>query len=268
MRVLKKLPLRSFRNVVVVAGAGMSADSGLPTFTDILAGWGAEEGTAVRALMETGVSPLGLFRRHPELAWPLYLSRLEACSSARIHNGYLALLEIARRIPGDCAVLTSNVDGLFPRAGFMLVHECHGQIARLQCRLPCHQKTWVPNVAEISKDLARGKFPSCPQCGEIARPNISWGDSSFVHAEGDERARIFASYVDEMQCQTLVIECGVSPGSGLRRFAEDRHRQREEVFLIRINLDAQEISGERHLSVAASAENALVGLCDAFLFDR
>jgi NAD-dependent SIR2 family protein deacetylase len=126
----------------------------------------------------------------------------------------------------------------------------------------------VPNVVEISKDLARGKFPACPHCGEIARPNISWGDSSFVHAEGDERARLFTSSVDAMKGSTLVIECGASPGSGLRRFAEDLHRQREEIFLIRINLDAQEIAGERHLSVAASAENALVGLRDAVLFER
>lgn len=73
---------------------------------------------------------------------------------------------------------------------------------------------------------------------------------------------------DALKGSTLVIECGVSPGSGLRRFAEDRFRQREEIFLIRINLDAQEIAGERYLSVAASAENALVGLRDAVLFER
>ena len=89
-----------------------------------------------------------------------------------------------------------------------------------------------------------------------------------MHAEGDERARLFTSSVDAMKGSTLVIECGVSPGSGLRRFAEDLYRQREELFLIRINLDAQEIAGERHLSVAASAENALVGLRDAVLFER
>jgi len=263
MNRFEHLQLLSFRNVVVVAGAGMSSDSGLPTFTDILAVWGAEEGSAARVVMESGVTPLALFRRHPELAWPLYLSRLEVCRTARVHNGYLALLEIARRISGDCAVLTSNVDGLFPRAGFPLVHECHGQIARLQCRIPCVQKTWVPEVAEISADLARGKFPTCPACGELARPNISWGDSSFAHAEGDERAVIFSSAVAAMEGPTLIIECGVSPGSGLRRFAENLQRERDEAFLLRINPELEEMASDRAMSVADNAEAALSALREA-----
>lgn len=264
MTAFERLPLRSFRHCIVVAGAGMSAECGLPTFLKPAAVWGAEEGSAAHMALVLGTSPLALFRQHPEHAWRMYLSRLAACSAARIHNGYLALLDITRMLPGDCAVLTSNVDGIFRRAGFPLVHECHGQIIRLQCGHPCVQQTWPADLAGIAQDLARGVFPTCPHCGGAARPNISWGDSAFVHGEEDVRARIFAASIEAMRGPTLVIECGVAPVSGLRRFAENLHVQRDDVFLLRINPEAEAGAENRQLTMPIGAEAALVALLHAF----
>jgi len=253
-----------FHHLIVVAGAGMSADSGLPTFADIFSVWGAREGTPSRAALESGHSPLALFRRHPELAWPLYLSKLEACQSARIHRGYIALLKFSRHIPGHGVVLTSNVDGLFLRAGFPLVHECHGQIARLQCGRPCAQETWLPDIEKIRSNLSRGQFPTCPHCRGAARPNISWGDSSFAHGEGDRQAQAFAAALASMHGRALIIECGVSPASGLRRVAENLHHEREESFLLRINPEYAESTGDRMLTIPGSAESTLVQIAHEF----
>jgi hypothetical protein len=62
---------------------------------------------------------------------------------------------------------------------------------------------------------------------------------------------------------TFVIECGVSPKSGLRRFSENLLREQEEVFLQRINPDAESVSGNRSLTISAGAETTLVRLVDA-----
>jgi NAD-dependent SIR2 family protein deacetylase len=250
------------KNVLVVAGAGMSADSGLPTFQNRSSRfdfWGALPGTPARRAMEEGMSMLKLFRVHPELAWPMYLHRLEACQTARMHDGYRVLAEIAK--DRNLAVLTSNVDGLFPRARFSVVHECHGQIGRLQCSTPCRQETWVAEPEQIRDGLSVGRFPVCPWCGGAARANISWGESTYVHAESDVRARRLAECVKSMVTEpTLVIECGVSHESGLRRYADDLHAKHESVFLLRINPEAEAVNGNRLLAIRSTAEAALVSL--------
>ncbi len=255
-------------NVLVVAGAGMSADSGLPTFQNRSSRfdfWGATPGTPARRAMEEGLSMLKLFRVHPELAWPMYLHRLETCLNARIHDGYRALAEIARTPGRAVAVLTSNVDGLFPRAGFSPVHECHGQIRRLQCSAPCRQETWAAEPELIRREFDAGKFPACPWCGGAARANISWGEMTYASEESDARARRFADVVEAMVAQpTLLIECGVSHESGLRRYAENLHQSRVEVFLLRINNEAETAEGERQWILRGKAEQTLATLRDMF----
>jgi len=92
---------------------------------------------------------------------------------------------------------------------------------------------------------------------------MSWGDGAFVHTEADERGRTFTAAVEAMQgAPTFVIECGVSPKSGLRRFSENLLREREEVFLLRINPDAESASANRSLTIAAGAETTLVRVFD------
>ena len=252
------------QNVLVVAGAGMSADSGLPTFQNRSSRfdlWGASPGTPARRAMEEGLSMLKLFCVHPEIAWPMYLHRLESCLSARIHDGYRALAEIARAPGRAVVVLTSNVDGLFPRAGFSPVHECHGQIRRLQCISPCRQETWAADAEQIRRELDGGKFPACPWCGGAARANISWGELTYASEESDARARRFAAVVEAMVAQpTLLIECGVSRESGLRRYAENLHAKYDRVFLLRINPEADAAHADRSLTIRGLAEATLVRL--------
>jgi len=85
-----------------------------------------------------------------------------------------------------------------------------------------------------------------------------------VHGEADVRARNFAASIEAMQGPTLVIECGVSPGSGLRRFAETLHVKRDDVFLLRINPEAEAGAENRQLTMPIGAEPALVALLHAF----
>ena len=204
------------------------------------------------------MSMLKLFRVHPELAWPMYLHRLEACLSARIHDGYRILAQVARSPDHEVAVLTSNVDGLFPRAGFSHVHECHGQIRRLQCSTPCRQETWAADAEQIRAGLSAGRFPVCLWCGGAARANISWGEMTYAAEESDARARRFAAVVEAMVAQpTLLIECGVSHESGLRRYADDLHSKHGHVFLIRINPEVEAVCGERFLAICNRAEATL-----------
>lgn len=260
----EKFHVPKYRNILVVAGAGMSADSGLHTFQNRSSRfelWGGAPESPARRALEEGLSFLKLLRIHPELAWPMYLHRLESCLKARIHDGYHALAEIARSQNRTLAVLTSNVDGLFPRAGFSPVHECHGQIHRLQCSTPCRQETWEADADKIRSELATGAFPACPWCGNAARPNVSWGDTAFASAEGDARARQLATVVEEMIAQpTLLLECGVSSASGLRRYANNLRQTHRTVFLLRINTEAETVEGDRQWTLRGTAEQTLIAL--------
>lgn len=253
-----------YRNVLVVAGAGMSADSGIPTFqnrANRFEFWGTAPESPARRVLKEGLSFLKILRIHPELAWPIYLHRLELCLKARIHGGYHALAEIARLRNRTIAILTSNVDGFFQRAGFSSVHECHGKIRRLQCSTPCRQETWEADADQIRQDLSTGVFPVCLWCGGAARPNVSWGETYFASAEGDVRARQLANAVEAMVAEpTLLIECGVSEQSGLRRYAKNLHQTHRTVFLLRINTEAEIMESDRQWTLRGTVEQTLIAL--------
>lgn len=191
--------IASTDSLLITAGAGMGVDSGLPDFRGKEGFWKAYPALGnAKIRFEEIANPLA-FQETPELAWGFYGHRLNLYRKAAPHSGYQHLRAIAGQTEGGAFVYTSNVDGHFAKAGFPLdrIVECHGSIHHLQCLDNCRQETWevtglVPEVDE-ERCLLVSPFPRCPECGEIARPNIlMFGDSSWENFRtGLQEARFY-----------------------------------------------------------------------------
>ena len=118
------------RSALFVTGAGMSADSGLPTYRGV--GGLYDSGTTEEGLPIEVLLSGPLFARRPEWTWK-YLAEIErACRGAAPNRGHEVLALLERRLP-RCVVLTQNVDGLHRRAGSTEVIEIHGNLHDLSC---------------------------------------------------------------------------------------------------------------------------------------
>jgi NAD-dependent deacetylase len=146
------------RHVCVLTGAGISAESGIPTFRD------AQEGLWARYDPFDLATPEG-FERDPELVWRWYEWRRELIRHALPNAGHHALATLVHRVP-RLTLVTQNVDGLHQRAGSTGVIEYHGNILRDRC-------TVEQVVVERSRD-ASGGLPRCLGCGGLLRPDVVW----------------------------------------------------------------------------------------------
>ena len=146
------------RHVCVSTGAGISAESGIPTFRD------AQEGLWARYDPMDLATPEG-FERDPELVWRWYEWRRELIRRAEPNAGHHALVALAGRVPA-LTLVTQNVDGLHQRAGSTGVIEYHGNILRDRCT--------VEQVVVERSRLASGSLPRCAACGGLLRPDVVW----------------------------------------------------------------------------------------------
>jgi NAD-dependent deacetylase len=151
--------LRRARHVCVLTGAGISAESGIPTFRD------AQEGLWAHHSPLDLATPEG-FARDPELVWRWYEWRREMIRAAQPNPGHVALAQLAQQVP-RLTLVTQNVDGLHQRAGSPHVLEYHGNILRDRCTLE-------QVVAERSEDSRSSPLPRCASCGGLLRPDVVW----------------------------------------------------------------------------------------------
>ncbi|MEW5871767.1 MAG: NAD-dependent deacylase [Chloroflexota bacterium] len=153
--------LRTARSVAVLTGAGISAESGVPTFRE------AQIGLWARFRPEELATPQA-FRKDPRLIWEWYTWRRELVQQARPNPGHLALAAMEERIP-VFALITQNVDGLHQLAGSgnrFPVIELHGNI----CRTKCFEEDIPVETWEETDQIP----PRCPRCGGPLRPDVVW----------------------------------------------------------------------------------------------
>lgn len=148
--------LMASRNPVVLTGAGISAESGVPTFR-------GQDGLWKNFRAEELATPWA-FKRDPQLVWEWYDWRRGIISEKSPNSAHRALAELERRLE-NFAVITQNVDGLHTLAGSKKVLEVHGNIWRLRC-LECGK------VVE-NRDVPLGLLPRCA-CGGLQRPDVVW----------------------------------------------------------------------------------------------
>lgn len=150
--------LRSARHVAVLTGAGISAESGLPTFRDAMTGLWAKYDPHDLA------TPTA-FLRNPRLVWEWYDWRRQLVSQAVPNPGHLALAEMEQHVP-QFTLVTQNVDNLHQMAGSSEVIELHGNLARTRC--------FKENVVIESWPPTEKVPPLCPRCGSRLRPDVVW----------------------------------------------------------------------------------------------
>ncbi len=150
--------LRRARRVAVLTGAGISAESGVPTFRE------AQTGLWARYNPEELATP-DAFQRNPKLVWEWYSWRQQRVRQAEPNAGHCALVEMEQRI-AEFTLITQNVDGLHRRAGSHQILELHGNLFRAKCFSEDRPVESWPDSEEIP--------PRCPRCGGLLRPDVVW----------------------------------------------------------------------------------------------
>jgi len=145
-------------HIVVLTGAGISAESGVPTFRDALTGLWARYDPMQLATPQA-------FQRRPELVWDWYAWRRQVVAEVAPNAGHLALAEMERRAP-RFTLITQNVDSLHQRAGNRAVIELHGNLSRVKCSREGQVVAQWPATDE--------RPPPCPTCGAPLRPDVVW----------------------------------------------------------------------------------------------
>jgi NAD-dependent deacetylase len=151
--------IRERQPCVVLTGAGISTESGIPDFRSPTGIWAQYDP------ME--YATISAFRRDPVKVWEFYALRFEMLTRAEPNAGHLALAELERRGLVR-AVVTQNIDGLHQRAGSHDVVEVHGSIRTASC-LACGTRVPLEHVVAA---LVDAPAPPCPECGEILKPDV------------------------------------------------------------------------------------------------
>lgn len=161
--------LQTAKNVVVLTGAGISAESNIPTFRD------AQTGLWAKYSPEELATPQA-FRRNPRLVWEWYAWRRALVAQAQPNPGHLALAQLEAYLTKDAlrtrhyatgfTLITQNVDGLHQRAGNRSVIELHGNINRTKC----FDEGVIVDSWQPTEDVP----PPCPYCGGYLRPDVVW----------------------------------------------------------------------------------------------
>jgi NAD-dependent deacetylase len=203
--------LAGARCVAILTGAGISAESGVPTFRD------AQTGLWARFDPMQLATPTA-FANNPKLVWDWYAWRRELVAKVEPNPAHHALVEIERRVP-DCLVITQNVDGLHQRAGSRNVVELHGNIGRVKCsRDGTVVERW---------DCAANAVPCCAACGALLRPDVVWFEEMLPPAA------LAAAEAMALRCDLMLVvgtSAEVYPAAALPSLA-----RRSGAFVVEIN---------------------------------
>ncbi|MCB1843223.1 MAG: NAD-dependent deacylase [Halioglobus sp.] len=228
------------QRVVVLTGAGVSAESGLQTFRDADGLW-------------EGLDPMEIatpqaFAANPELVYRFYNDRRRQLDTVEPNDAHAALARLQREFAGRVFLLTQNVDDLHERAGSVQVCHMHGQLRNQLCSY-CGSRT--PVVSDLS---ARMRCAQCQQAGGL-RPDVVWFGEIPYHLE---------DIASEIACCDLFIAAGTSgavyPAAGFVR--EARHAG---ALTAEINLQLSEVSGYFHEQRQGPATREVTAMVDALL---
>lgn len=146
------------RPVVVLTGAGISAESGIPTFRGAGGLW--------RSYRASDLATPQAFRNDPKLVWEFYEWRREVISACQPNVAHTTLAAMQQTL-ADFTLITQNVDGLHQRAGNLDILTLHGDIWRVRCTACTY------NAVDSRVPLTELP-PRCPDCGALLRPDVVW----------------------------------------------------------------------------------------------
>lgn len=192
--------MRDIGNIVILTGAGVSAESGIDTFRDAGGLWEQHR-------VEDVATPEA-FARDPDLVLRFYDMRREAIQTRQPNAAHLALARLDREWPGELMIVTQNVDDLHERAGARRVVHMHGEHLKVWCTACDERLPWTGPLIDR---------PACPRCGMPAlRPDIVWfGEIPYRMDE------IFAALREADLFVSIGTSGAVYPAAGFVRNARD-----------------------------------------------
>ena len=150
--------LKNAKNIAVLTGAGISAESGIPTFRGIDGIW--------KKFSPEELANFDAFMSNPELVWEWYNMRKKIISDVEPNQGHYALANLENQFSYNFSIATQNIDNLHTRAGSKNVFELHGNIEKSFC-VKCKKYFNKIDISEIKK------IPYC-ECGGLIRPDVVW----------------------------------------------------------------------------------------------
>ena len=229
--------IRDFKKIVFVTGAGISQESGIPTFRGNDGLW--------RNYDPMKLATIDAFYDDPKLVWEWYNDRRKNILNAQPNEGHKAIAELEKY--AEVVVLTQNIDGLHQRGGSTKVLELHGSIIKIKCTVCDYNE-------EIKSEIS--SVPPMCKCGNVLRPDVVWFGEGLPQDVWQE-AMIHAS-----QCDLMIIagtSLVVSPANTLPLYAKQN-----KAFLLEINPENTEMSSEMNLAIRNSSAIALPNLVSLF----
>ena len=225
-----KEKIKNLKKIVFVTGAGISQESGIPTFRGKDGLW--------RNYDAMKLATIDAFYDNPKLVWEWYNERRSNIFAALPNNGHKAIAELEKFI--DVVVLTQNIDGLHQKAGSTKVLELHGSIVKIRCTV-CDFHDEV--MTEFSKN------PPLCKCGNILRPDVVWFGEPLPQDVWQE-AIIHASQADLM----IIVGTSlvVSPANTLPIYAKQN-----DAMLIEVNPENTQMSQEMDITIKDTSVKVL-----------
>ncbi len=229
--------IKNIDKIVVVTGAGISQESGIPTFRGKDGLW--------RNYDAMKLATINAFYDNPKLVWEWYNERRKNIFQAQPNQGHKAIAELEKY--AQVIVLTQNIDGLHQKAGSSKVLELHGSIITIKCSV-CDYKEEI--LTEISN------LPPLCKCGNILRPDVVWF-GEILPQNVWKNAIVFAS-----QCDLMIVvgtSLVVSPANTLPIYAKQNNS-----FLIEINPENTDMSTYMDLVIKNTSAVALPEFVSSF----
>jgi len=206
--------VRQRSRVTVLTGAGISAESGIPTFRGPEGYWTV--GSQVYQPQE--MATFALFCRRPDAVWQWYLHRATVCQAAAPNPGHAAVADMDRLLGERFLLITQNVDGLHLRAGSPAhrTYQIHGNVFQVRCAASCTTDIGPLPAGLVGrpKDApltdAERSLLICPRCGERLRPHVLWFDEVY-----DEPHFRFHSSLQAAAESGLLLVVGTSGATNL-----------------------------------------------------
>jgi NAD-dependent deacetylase len=231
-----KTRLADCERVVVLTGAGISAESGVPTFRGKDGLW--------RQYRATDLATPEAFTRDPQLVWEFYNWRRELLAPLRPNAAHLALAELEARLP-QFLLITQNIDGLHQAAGSRNLLELHGNIWWVRCTA-CNKMT-------ENRTAPLRKPPTCSSCGAMLRPNVVWFGEALDPAVLD---RAFDAIEHCRMMLVIGTSATVQPAASM-----GAHAKRAGAFVVEINLEATPYSAVYDVSILGKSGDIVPRLC-------
>jgi len=230
--------------IVILAGAGMSVDSGIPDFRGTSGLWTAEKDNFMKFANGSA------FSERPVEAWNFYITRLMKYQEVPPHAGYYELKKILDALDKDTYVVTSNVDGHFKKSGYdsEKIYEIHGNLEYVQCANRCCHELWP--MPKFSGEITEhNQIPKCDRCGSIVRPAVMmFNDPWFVMNLVEEQSQQCMRWYENKQ---NVV--GIEFGAGLAVPSIRVHGQERTQTLIRINPHDFQVNRPQDIAIQATA---------------